>query len=72
MPAREPRCPKCEGAMEEGYVADYAHGAIRQSEWVDGEPERSFWTGLKVKGHAQVPVTALRCSLCGFLEFYAR
>jgi hypothetical protein len=57
--------------MDPGFVLDIAHGAVAQSSWVDGAPERSFWTGLKLKGHERIPVTTFRCPQCGFLESYA-
>jgi hypothetical protein len=57
--------------MEAGFVLDQAHGAVAQSSWVDGPPERSIWTGLKLKGHQRLPVTTYRCTACGYLESYA-
>jgi hypothetical protein len=59
--------------MEAGYILDQIHDAVsRQGAWVDGTPERSIWTGLKLKGHQRLPVTTYRCSACGYLESYAR
>ena len=71
MPASQ--CPKCGSSMEEGYLLESKHGNARDTtRWVEGEPERSFWTGLKLKGHAMLPVETFRCKRCGFLESYAR
>ena len=64
-------CPKCRGSMEQGYVADETYGERRQSTWVGGPPEPSFWTGLKMRGKERVPITTYRCSGCGYLESYA-
>jgi len=72
MPDRALQCPKCGRPMDAGYVLDVTHGAMAQSSWVEGEPERSFWTGLKVKGHQRLPVLTYRCTGCGYLESYAR
>jgi hypothetical protein len=58
--------------MEAGYVLDLTHGGYAQDSWIEGAPEKSFWTGLKVSGHQRVPVTTFRCPHCGFLESYAR
>ena len=58
--------------MEEGFLLDNTHGGNLQSQWVEGPPERSRWTGLKVKGKERVPVTTFRCLQCGYLESYAR
>src|SRR5438067_10706606 len=49
MSDRELQCPKCGKRMEPGYVLDVTHGAMTQSSWIEGAPERSFWTGLKLK-----------------------
>jgi hypothetical protein len=57
--------------MEEGFVLDRTHGANLQSSWIEGPPETSFWTGLKMKGREQIPVTTFRCSKCGYLESFA-
>jgi len=71
MPTDAPDCPKCGTPMEPGFVLDQTYGGIAQSAWVDGLPERSFWTGVKLKGHHRLPVTTYRCPACGYLESYA-
>ena len=59
--------------MDPGIILDYnAHGSMVQSSWVEGAPERSFWEGLKLKGHEKLAVTTYRCTGCGYLESYAR
>jgi len=57
------QCPKCSGAMHEGFVLDATHGAMTVASWVEGAPQKSAWTGLKL--------CAWRCARCGFLEHYA-
>lgn len=58
--------------MEAGFLLDHqAHASGTQSAWIDGAPERSIWTGIKLKGHQRLPVTTYRCPKCGFLESYA-
>lgn len=65
-------CPKCAGEMEDGFVADYGdYGSIRPSDWVEGDPVKSFWTGTKIKDKKQYRVRTLRCARCGYLESYA-
>ncbi len=71
MSDRTPACAKCSTGMEPGFVLDYTHGAMTQSSWVEGEPEPSFWTGIKIKGHQKLAVTTFRCPKCGYLESYA-
>jgi len=57
--------------MERGYVLEQTDSAMAQSAWIDGAPERSFWMGLKLKGHQRLPVVTNRCPKCGYLESYA-
>lgn len=65
-------CLRCGGPMEQGFVADKAHYSVPEvQKWVEGAPERSFWTGLKMKGREVLPVVTLRCDRCGCLESYA-
>lgn len=66
-----PTCPRCNKRMEEGFTLDHTYGANLQAAWVEGQPRRSFWTGVKVTGKAQHPITTYRCSVCGYLESYA-
>jgi hypothetical protein len=56
--------------MTTGYILDKAQ-SFAQAEWVEGAPEKSRWTGLKIKDRRRFPLTADRCERCGFLEFYA-
>ncbi len=67
------RCPRCAGRMEQGFVVDNAHGGARLvSHWVEGPPEKAFWTRTKAPSAAQIPIGTFRCSSCGFLESWAR
>ena len=70
MPSDRHKCPKCGRPMHPGYLLE--HGDRRgPTEWVAGLPEKSFWTGLRIKGRQVLPVTVFRCERCGFLESYA-
>lgn len=71
MAAPDRVCAKCGGRMEEGFILDHTDGALLQSTWVEGEPVRSRWTGIKLKGKAQLAVATFRCGRCGYLESYA-
>jgi S-adenosylmethionine:diacylglycerol 3-amino-3-carboxypropyl transferase len=42
-----------------------------KAEWVEGRPERSFWSGFSVRGRKRTAVHARRCGKCGLLELYA-
>jgi hypothetical protein len=71
MASRSLTCPRCSGTMEPGYVIDEGYGTRTVANWVAGEPERSIWTGLKLRGKSKVAVTSYRCRRCGYLESYA-
>lgn len=65
-------CPKCASEMEGGFIVDHGHGGeSRPSDWVEGEPVKSFWYGTEIRGKEQYRVRAYRCARCGFLESYA-
>jgi hypothetical protein len=42
--------------MEPGYVMDRMHGGALPESWIEGEPEKSFWTGLKTGGREKFGV----------------
>ncbi len=71
MTDRAPECSKCSRTMEPGFVLEQTHGGLAQSSWVDGVPERSVWTRLKLTGHQRVVVTTFRCPPCRGVESYA-
>ena len=71
MLGRPPDCPRCKRRMEPGFVLDHGSSGVAVSTWVGGLPERSRWTGLKLKGRVQIPVTTFRCPHCGRLESFA-
>lgn len=64
-------CPKCNGTMDQGFVVDNSHLGLGVSHWAQGLPRWSFWTGIK-KPQEQLPIRTFRCSVCGYLESYAR
>ena len=66
------QCPKCSGSMTEGFVVDHGdNGRTMVGSWVEGQPQKSIWTGLKLGGKAKFDIATWRCSRCGFLEHYA-
>lgn len=66
-------CPKCQGEMVRGFVADRTDDArFAVSTWVEGPPEKSFWTKTNVPKEKCVPVATFRCASCGYLESYGR
>ncbi len=72
MNEQNTNCPKCAGEMEEGFIAEqYGGHRIQPSEWIAGEPVKSFWHGTKINDKKHYQVKTLRCVRCGFLESYA-
>jgi len=65
------QCPKCSGSMAEGFVVDATHGSMAVSSWVEGAPQKSIWTGVKLSGRGRSEISSWRCGRCGFLENYA-
>jgi hypothetical protein len=65
-------CPKCQGQMEPGFMPDTTYGGHLTTSWVEGEPVKSFWVGLKLGDKRRIPIRTDRCTKCGYLESYAR
>ena len=64
-------CPRCSGILVRGFIVDEGYGAKSVPKWVEGEPVKSIWSGLKLRGKTQLDVSTYRCQRCGFLESYA-
>lgn len=76
MSETQSNCAKCGALMARGHVPDYSRGDViaYQFVWSPGDPEprtRRFQTGI-AHPDTQVPLTAYRCTACGFVEFRAR
>lgn len=67
----ERKCPDCREEMVEGFILDMTYGGRLASSWVEGQPERSIWTGVKIKDRVCRTVEAYRCPKCGLLKSYA-
>ncbi len=57
--------------MQQGWVLDHTYGARAVRSWVEGEPMRSIWVGVKLEGKAPIEIELWRCSRCGYSEQYA-
>ena len=64
-------CSKCGGRMEEGFVATSTSHGNAVTQWLPGKPEKSIWTGIKIRKSERRPIEIWRCSRCGYLESYA-
>lgn len=72
MSTNAPACLRCKTTMDRGFILDAGNQNIpRVSRWVAGAPEKSFWSGLKLRERAVYSILTYRCSRCGYLESYA-
>jgi predicted nucleic-acid-binding Zn-ribbon protein len=60
-------CQKCQGATEQGFVADRVF-----SRWIEGALETNVLGLPKIRGKRKIPISTNRCTKCGYLELYAR
>jgi hypothetical protein len=65
------QCSKCGGRMIDGFLLDATESGHKAAKWVEGEPKKSFWLGLKLRGTRQIEIATWRCERCGYLESYA-
>lgn len=73
-------CTQCGEPMEFGFVPDATYGGVLQSRWHPGPVEQQTFLGmdvgeafgLKFDKKKTLPITALRCTGCGLLRFYAK
>jgi hypothetical protein len=72
MSLQSTACPKCNGEMVQGFTFEIDGPKRVVSTWVEGAPESTFWHSAKVPAEKCIPVGTFRCSVCGFLEAYAR
>ena len=52
-------------------MIDVGYGTRAVPKWVAGVAQKSFWTGLKLRGLEQIEVATYRCRRCAYLESYA-
>ena len=71
MPMAPSNCSRCGASLEPGFIRDKTDRGVGRARWVEGEPEKSFLGGYKLRGKTQHDVQAFRCSSCGHLELYA-
>ena len=69
--SRSSVCPRCQGSMSEGFILDKTDSRPVVSSWVEGEPVKSMWTGIRLSGRKRIEIQTFRCRRCGYLESYA-
>jgi predicted nucleic-acid-binding Zn-ribbon protein len=63
-------CPKCAGAMLEGFVpASLNETEVSPIAWTEGQPEEQ--SPSVNESTMRFPIKTFCCRKCGFLEFYA-
>lgn len=68
----DPTCAKCKGRMEPGFILELRDSNQKGvSEWIEGEPQKAWFSSLKITGKRRLPIRTQRCTRCGFLESYA-
>ena len=73
MREKRVECPKCKKVMGTGFLVDRGESDRKHVvKWVEGIPQKSFWTGIATSKLLMLPVTTYRCTGCGYLESYAR
>ena len=72
MSTKPTRCSKCNGEMVQGFLFESEGPRRTVCTWVEGAPEKSWSGSAKIPKGNSVPVGTFRCSVCGFLESYAR
>jgi hypothetical protein len=66
------QCIKCHSDMDDGFLLEIGDGPVLSAEtWVRGKPEKSWLSGLSLKGKVVYDVTTFRCIACGYLDSYA-
>jgi predicted nucleic-acid-binding Zn-ribbon protein len=68
MMERNIKCPKCQRAMQKGYIPDATYGGVVLGTWVEGEVETGFLGAIKLKGKTRRTITTYRCNSCGYQE----
>ena len=73
MSETDPICPQCRVPTERGFILDRGHANMGNvARWVEGEPEKSLWTGIRLKDRVLRPIVSYRCTQCGLLLDFAR
>ena len=67
----EPKCIKCDGSMEIGFLRDHAGPGSVPVQWIAGMPEQGL-RGAKIHHKIRYVVHVFRCRKCGYIEQYAR
>jgi hypothetical protein len=71
MPRSLPKCLRCGGEMEQGYIPDRVSGWYDPTKWFAGELVRGMLGGVKRAKSKPLVVRTYRCPQCGYLESYA-
>jgi hypothetical protein len=71
MTSPVPKCLRCGGAMQQGYIVDRVSGWYDPTKWFEGELVIGKLGGIKKAKSKPFLVSTYRCVQCGYLESYA-
>ncbi|TQL79464.1 hypothetical protein FB566_5072 [Stackebrandtia endophytica] len=67
---------KCSGcgssAMTEGFLDDSGQNSRGYTRWITGALATGVFGGAKQRGREKLPITGMRCEVCGLLSLYAK
>ena len=71
MPNPLPKCLRCGGDMQQGYIADRTAAGYDPVKWFAGKLATGFLGGIEKPQGKPLLVSTYRCLQCGYLESYA-
>ncbi|MCB1008425.1 MAG: hypothetical protein KDB94_05960 [Acidobacteria bacterium] len=67
----ERTCSRCGATTVEGYLLDRQRASQSgEQHWVEDEPRRTWYGGMKTRGRRHGAVVARRCPKCGHLDLW--
>ncbi len=66
-----PKCARCGGQMQEGFIPDAARHGSGVPFWVAGKPDLGVFGHANIGGKEAHRILTFRCAQCGYLESYA-
>jgi hypothetical protein len=70
-PNQLPKCLRCGGSMQHGYIADRTFFGYDPEKWFEGDLVTGFCSGIEKSKSKPLRVSTCRCVQCGYLESYA-
>ncbi|MGA2255883.1 MAG: hypothetical protein ABSG53_14650 [Thermoguttaceae bacterium] len=71
MPSPLPKCLRCGGEMQPGYIADRTVAGYDPAKWFEGDLVTGVFGGVEKARSKPLLVSTYRCIQCGYLKSYA-